>query len=145
LAALGIGHVSLDAIEAGVGQRQFDRPFAGGFPQQRHIAPKGDGHGVFAGVGGDHFLPEPGGFAQIGPEQGARTGRQILRQPQAETDAVTDEAQEAFAGRGSHHQFIHARTEPFIVHRKRKGNRFDLPLSGDNAAKLQIELHFICH
>jgi hypothetical protein len=54
------------------------------------------------------FLHSFGGVLASRAGQSAPTGRQAWRQPEAEPDAIADEAQQAFAQRGGHDQFIHA-------------------------------------
>ena len=65
-------------------------------------------NGFFPGVGGDDFLAEAVGLAEVGAEEGARAFGRLRGQAQTEAHAVSDKAEQAFARRGIHDQAVHA-------------------------------------
>jgi hypothetical protein len=84
------------------GERQFNLPAVGGF-LHRHVAPGGIGDDGPAGVGGDDFAAAGGGATEVGPQKGARIlAAGFCPGAEREQDFIADEAQEAFAGGGSH-------------------------------------------
>ena len=95
-----VEQISLGLETADFGEWQFDFPRAAVF-LHRHVAPGGAGGSGAAGVGGDDFAAAGGGAAEVGAEQRAPAGAPAAG-AERETDAVADEAQEAFAGRGFH-------------------------------------------
>ena len=86
--------------ETNFSQRQFDFPTVAGF-LHRHIAPGCAGVNGATRVGGDNFAAARGSAAEIGAQQGAPGGERTGA-AHGETNAVADEAQEAFAGRRFH-------------------------------------------
>ena len=64
-------------------------------------------NGFLPGVGGDDFLAEAVGLAEIGAEEGARALGRRRGQAQAKADTVSDEAEQAFTGRWIHRQAVH--------------------------------------
>ena len=108
LPSLRVQDVRFGAIEPDIRQRQLDGPLAGRLLLQRNIAPEGDGEWIFPRVRGDDFLAQAVRFAQVGAQQRPPALAKTLRRAKTKTNAITDKTQQAFAGRRSHNQFIHA-------------------------------------
>jgi len=108
LPSLRVQDVRFRAIKPDIRQRQLDGPLARRLLLQRNVAPEGDRERIFPRVRGDDFLAQALRFAQVGAQQRPPAPGKTLRRPKTKANAITDKTQQAFSGRGSHNQFIHA-------------------------------------